>query len=39
MKKAIQKNWYILKYDPVIGKEISEKPKIIFQRAPNYGGN
>lgn len=38
MKKVIHKNWHILKSDPVIGKEISERPKIIFRRAPNLRG-
>lgn len=35
MKKAIQRNWHILKNDPVIGAKIPEKPRIIFRRAPN----
>lgn len=35
MKKIIQKNWHILKSDPIIGSKISSKPQIIFRRAPN----
>lgn len=35
LKRIINKNWFILKNDSVIGNRLPEKPKIVFRKAPN----
>lgn len=35
MQKVLEKHWFILKNDPVIGKALPEKPSVIFRKAPN----
>lgn len=35
VKNIIQKNWSIIRNDPLIGHEFPSRPKIIFRKSPN----